>query len=43
MLTDNEVAQRVEEELRADPQIDATDVAVTVKDGVVTLAGFVRH
>jgi osmotically-inducible protein OsmY len=43
MLTDNEVAQRVEEELRGDPQIDPTDVAVTVKDGVVTLTGFVRH
>jgi osmotically-inducible protein OsmY len=28
--------------LRSDPDIDATDIAIAVKDGVVTLTGFVR-
>jgi osmotically-inducible protein OsmY len=32
----------VEDELRSDPDIDATNIAVVVKDGVVTLTGFVR-
>src|SRR3979409_1208977 len=32
----------VEQELRWDPDIDATDIAVSVKNGVVTLTGFVR-
>jgi len=32
----------VEDELRSDPDIDATDIAVAVKDGSVTLTGFVR-
>ncbi|MET3709509.1 osmotically-inducible protein OsmY [Sphingomonas trueperi] len=32
----------MEAALRWDPDIDATDIAVTVKEGVVTLAGFVR-
>jgi osmotically-inducible protein OsmY len=42
MKTDSDIKRDVENELRWDPDIDATDVAVTVKDGVVTLAGFVR-
>lgn len=41
-LTDRDIKRDVEEELRWDPDIDATDIAVAVKDGVVTLAGFVR-
>jgi osmotically-inducible protein OsmY len=32
----------VEDELRSDPDIDATDIAIPVKSGVVTLTGFVR-
>jgi osmotically-inducible protein OsmY len=32
----------VEEELRLNPDLDATDIAVSVKGGVVTLSGFVR-
>jgi osmotically-inducible protein OsmY len=42
MRTDNEIKQDVELELRYDPDIDASDVGVAVKDGVVTLAGFVK-
>jgi osmotically-inducible protein OsmY len=41
MKTDDEIKRDVEEELRWDPDIDATDIAVAVKDGVVTLTGFV--
>jgi osmotically-inducible protein OsmY len=41
MKTDDEIKRDVEEELRWDPDIDATNVAVAVKDGVVTLTGFV--
>jgi hypothetical protein len=32
----------VEDELRWDPDIDATDIGIAVKNGVVTLTGFVR-
>ncbi len=32
----------VEDELKSDPDIDATDIGVALKDGVVTLTGFVR-
>jgi len=42
MKTDIEIKRDVEEELRFNPDIDATDVAVAVKNGVVTLSGFVR-
>lgn len=42
MRSDSEIKKDVEDELRWDPDIDATDVAVAVKDGVVTLSGFVR-
>jgi osmotically-inducible protein OsmY len=42
MKTDSEIKRDVEQELQYDPDIRATDIAVSVKDGVVTLAGFVR-
>ena len=42
MRTDTEIKRDVEAELHWDPDVDATDVAVTVRDGVVALAGFVR-
>lgn len=42
MRTDSDIKRDVEQELRWDPDIDATDVAVSVKDGVVTLSGFMR-
>jgi osmotically-inducible protein OsmY len=42
MRTDSEIKQDVEDELQWDPDIDATDIAVAVKNGVVTLTGFVR-
>jgi osmotically-inducible protein OsmY len=42
MRSDNDIRRDVEGELRWDPDIDATDIAVTVNNGVVTLAGFVR-
>jgi osmotically-inducible protein OsmY len=42
MRTDDEIKRDVELELKWDPDINAADVAVAVKDGVVTLTGFVR-
>jgi osmotically-inducible protein OsmY len=42
MKADSDIKRDVENELRADPMVDATDIAVAVKDGVVTLSGFVR-
>ena len=42
MRSDADIKRDVEEELRWDPSLDATDIAVTVADGVVTLAGFAR-
>lgn len=42
MRSDLDTKRDVEEELRSNPDIDASDIAVTVKSGVVTLAGFVR-
>jgi osmotically-inducible protein OsmY len=42
MRSDSDIKRDVESELRWDPDIDSTDIAVAVKDGVVTLAGFVR-
>jgi len=42
MRSDSEIKKDVENELRWDPDIDATDIGVAVKDGVVTLSGFVR-
>lgn len=42
MKSDSDIKQDVERELKWDPDLDATDIAVAVKDGVVTLTGFVR-
>jgi osmotically-inducible protein OsmY len=42
MRSDSDIRRDVEDELRWDPDIDATDIAVTVHNGVVTLAGFVH-
>src|SRR5256885_4275928 len=42
MRSDNDIKRDVEDELRWDPDLDATDIAVTVKSGIVTLAGFTR-
>jgi osmotically-inducible protein OsmY len=41
MRSDSDLKRDVEDELRWDPRVDATDIAVAVKDGVVTLTGFV--
>ena len=42
MHADIDIKRDVEAELRWNPDIDATDIAVSVKNGVVTLSGFVR-
>ncbi len=42
MRTDTDIKRDVESELKWDPDIDASDIGVAVKDGVVTLSGFVR-
>jgi osmotically-inducible protein OsmY len=42
MRPDSDIKRDVEEELKWSPHLDATDIAVTVKNGVVTLAGFAR-
>jgi osmotically-inducible protein OsmY len=42
MRSDNDIGRDVEDELRWDPDIDATDIAVSVHNGVITLSGFVR-
>jgi len=42
MRSDSEIERDVKEELQWDPDLDATDIAISVKKGVVTLAGFVR-
>ncbi len=42
MKPDIDIKRDVEEELRLNPDIDATDIAVAVKNGVVTLSGFTR-
>ena len=42
MKLDSEIRRDVEDELRWSPDVDETDVAVNVNDGVVTLTGFVR-
>lgn len=42
MRTDSEVKRDVESELRYDPDVDSTDIGVSVKNGVVSLTGFVR-
>ncbi len=42
MIIDSDIKQDVEEELRWIPDLDPTDIAIAVKDGVVTLTGFVK-
>jgi len=42
MRLDSDIKRDVEQELRWDADIDSSDIAVAVKDGVVTLGGFVR-
>jgi osmotically-inducible protein OsmY len=42
MRSDLDIKRDVEAELRWNPDIDATDIAVAVRNGVVTLTGYVR-
>ncbi|WP_068878245.1 MULTISPECIES: BON domain-containing protein [unclassified Phenylobacterium] len=42
MRSDGDIKRDVELELRWDPKIGSDDIGVAVKDGVVTLTGFVR-
>ena len=42
MRSDSDIKRDVEEELTWEPNLDPTDIAVAVKNGVVTLTGFVR-
>ena len=39
---DSDIRRDVEDEFRWDPDIDETDIAVNVNNGIVTLAGFIR-
>jgi BON domain-containing protein len=43
MRPDSDIERDVKDELQWQPGLDATDVAVSVKDGVVALTGFVRR
>jgi len=42
MRSDADIKRDVEDELKWEPEVDATDIGVAVHDGVVTLAGFAR-
>jgi osmotically-inducible protein OsmY len=42
MRSDTEIKRDVEDELRWDPDVNSTDIAVAAKSGVVTLTGFVH-
>jgi osmotically-inducible protein OsmY len=42
MRPDSDIKRDVEAELKWDPDIDPSDIGVAVKNGVVTLTGFVR-
>jgi osmotically-inducible protein OsmY len=42
MKTDAEIERNVKEELKWDPDLDATDISVKVDKGVVTLTGFAK-
>ncbi len=42
MRPDSDIERDVKDELQWRPDLDATDIAVTVKNGVVTLTGFVH-
>ena len=43
MKFDSEIERDVRDELKWDPHLDADDIAVSVKNGVVTLAGFTKN
>lgn len=42
MRSDIDIKRDVEAELHSNPDIDATDIAVAVKNGAVALTGYVR-
>src|ERR1700688_3413797 len=42
MRSDSEIERDVKDELQWDPDLDATDIAVSVKQGVAMLTGFVK-
>ena len=42
MRTDEDIKRDVENELKWDSDIDLSDIGVAVRDGAVTLSGFVR-
>src|ERR1700730_6984697 len=42
LKSDSELERDVKEELRWNPDLDATDIAVSARSGAVTLTGFVR-
>src|SRR5258708_19268333 len=42
MKSDSEIERDVKDELEWNPDLDASDIAVAVKQGVATLAGFVK-
>lgn len=42
MRLDSDIERDVADELRSDPDVDATEIGVTVRNGVVTLSGFVN-
>jgi osmotically-inducible protein OsmY len=41
MKSDSDIKRDAEAELKWDPHIDASDIAVAVKDGIVTSIGFI--
>lgn len=43
MISDSEIRKNVEAELQWDPDIKATDIALSIKNGVVILAGYVSN
>jgi osmotically-inducible protein OsmY len=43
MKSDSEIERDVKDELAWDPDLYSTDIAVSVKDGVVTLTGFAKN
>jgi len=42
MKSDSELERDVKEELQWNPDLDASDIAVSARNGAVTLTGFVR-
>jgi osmotically-inducible protein OsmY len=42
MKSDRDIERDVRDELQWEPDLDATDIAVSARDGVVTLTGFVK-